>query len=67
MILFTFIIKERYGKKSTLLFTDTNSLTYQINQIKAYYLYEDFSRNKNMVGFSEYPENSKLFNTANKQ
>lgn len=67
MILFTFIIKERYGKKSTLLFTDTNSLTYQINQIKAYYLYEDFSRNKNMFGFSEYPENSKLFNTANKQ
>ena len=40
---------------------------YQINQTKTYYLYEDFSRNKNMFGFSEYPENSKLFNTANKQ
>ena len=42
-------IKNKYDNKSKLLFTDTDSLMYEI---KAEDVYEDFSSNKEMFDFS---------------
>ena len=50
-------IKNKYGNKSRLLFTDTNSLIYEI---KAEDAYKDFSKNKKMLDFSNYPVKSKF-------
>ena len=44
-------IKNKYGNNSSLLFTDTDSLMYEI---KAEDAYEDFSSAKEMLDFSNY-------------
>ena len=44
-------IKNKYGNKSRLLFTDTDSLMYKI---KTEDFYEDFSKDEEMLDFSNY-------------
>ena len=47
-----------------LLFTDTDSLT---SEIKSKDVYEELFRDKHLFDFSNYPEDSKLFDLANKK
>ena len=49
-------IKNKYGNNSKLLFTDTDSLMYEIRTED---VYEDFSRNKEI--FSNYSTKSKHY------
>ena len=56
-------IKNNYGNKSRLSFTDTDSLKYEI---KTKDVYEDFSKNKEMFDFNNYSAESKYFNDSNK-
>ena len=56
-------IKHKYGKNSRLLFTDTDSLMYEI---KPEDVYEDFSKNKEMFDFSNYSPKSKYYDDSNK-
>ena len=49
-------IKSKFDAK--LLFTDTDSLVYEI---KTEYVYEDFYQDKNLFDFSDYPLDSKFF------
>ena len=44
-------IENKYGNKSRLLFTDTDSLMYKI---KTEDFYEDFSKDEEMLDFSNY-------------
>ena len=55
-------IKNRFDAK--LLFTDTDSLVYEI---KTEDVYEDFYGDKNLFEFSDYSLNSKLFDQTNKK
>ena len=48
-------IKKNFGTK--LLFTDTDSLTYEI---KSENVYEEFSKWKDLFGFSNYLKDSKF-------
>ena len=57
-------IKHKYGNKAKLLFTDTDSLTYEIEANDAY---KDFFKDKNKFDNSDYPENSPYFNKINKK
>ena len=50
-------IKNKYGKNSRLLFTDTDSLMYEI---KTREVYEDFSNDKEIFGFINYSAKSKI-------
>ena len=43
--------KQKYGKNSRILLTDTDSLIYEI---KTEDVYDDFSHNKEMSDFSNY-------------
>ena len=54
-------IKNKYDNKLKLLFTDTDSLTYEI---KTENVYEDFSSDKKMFGFSNYSKY--YYNNLNK-
>ena len=56
-------IKNKYHNKSKLLFTDTDSLMYEI---KTEIVYEDFSSNKEMFNFSNYLIESKYYGDSNK-
>ena len=56
-------IKNKYGNNSRLLFTDTDSLMYEI---KTEDVYKDFSNNKEMFDFSNYSTKSKYYNNSNK-
>ena len=56
-------IKNKYGDNSTLLFTDTESLMYEI---KTEDIFEDFSNNKEMFDFSNYSVKSKFYDGSNK-
>ena len=47
-----------------LLFTDTDSLVYEI---KTEDVYEDFYQGKNLFDFSDYPLHSKFFDLVNKK
>ena len=47
-----------------LLFTDTDSLVYEIITED---VYEDFYQDKNLFDFSDYPLDSKFFDPANKK
>ena len=47
-----------------LLFTDTDSLAYQI---KSGDVYEEFFRHNDLFGFSNYPKHSKFFDKTNKK
>ena len=55
-------IKKQFDAK--LLFTDTDSLTYEI---KSEDVYEEFFQHKHLFDFSNYPEDSKFFNLTNKK
>ena len=57
-------IKNKYGDDAKLLFTDTDSLTYEI---EGHDIYEDFWRDKVMFDFSGYPRNSPFFDDSNKK
>ena len=57
-------IKKKYGDKAKLLFTDTDSLTYQI---EAEDVYQDFLADKDMFDDSNYPESSPYFDKTNKK
>ena len=50
-------IKNKYANSSRLLFTDTDSLIYEI---KTEDFYKKFSTDKVMFGFSDYSNKSKL-------
>ena len=57
-------IKKNYGNKARLLFTDTDSLTYEI---EAEDVYKDFWNDKDKFDNSDYPENSSYFDKTNKK
>ena len=57
-------IKEKYGDKAKLLFTDTDSLTYEI---EAEDVYQDFWSDKDRFDNSDYPESSQYFDKRNKK
>ena len=57
-------IKKKYGDKAKLLFTDTDSLTYEI---KAEDVYQDFWHDRNKFDNSDYPEGSPYFDKTNKK
>ena len=57
-------IKEKYGNNAKLLFTDTDSLTYEI---EAEDVYRDFWNDKDRFDNSDYPENSPYFDKTNKK
>ena len=47
-----------------MLFTDTDSLTYEV---KSEDVYEEFFKHKHLVDFTNYPKDSKFFDKANKK
>ena len=57
-------IKKSYDDRAKLLFTDTDSLTYEI---EAEDVYKDFWNDKDMFDNSDYPENSPYYCNANKK
>ena len=57
-------IKNKYGYKAKLLFTDTDSLTYEI---EAKDVYKDFFKDKDKFDNSDYPEYSPFFYKENKK
>lgn len=57
-------IKSTYGEKAKLLFTDTDSLCYNI--IKEY-LYKDLEKVKIHFDFSDYPTDHFLYDSTNKK
>ena len=57
-------IKKNYGEKAMLLFTDTDSLTYEI---EANDVYRDFWIDKDKFDNSDYPEGSLYFDKTNKK
>ena len=52
-------IKNKYGNKSRLLFTDTDSLMYEIETKNVY----DDSYNKEIFDFSNYSSKSKYYDS----
>ena len=56
-------IKNKYGNNSRLLFTDTDSLMYEI---KTEDVYKDFSNDKEMFDFINYSTKSKYYDNLNK-
>ena len=57
-------IKNKYGEKAKLLFTDTDSLTYEI---EAEDVYSDFWKDKDKFDNSDYPESSPYYDKTNKK
>ena len=57
-------IKHKYGNKAKLLFTDTDSLTYEIETKDAY---ADFWKNKDKFDNSDYNKESPFYNAVNKK
>lgn len=57
-------VKEKYGDKARLLFTDTDSLTYHI---KTDDLYQDMKENGEWFDFSDYPKEHACFDETNKK
>ena len=57
-------IKKKYNDKAKLLFTDTDSLTYQIEAEDAY---KDFWSDKDKFNDSEYPEKSPYLDKSNRK
>ena len=56
--------KKRYGDRAKLLFTDTDSLTYETETED---VYKDFWNDKDMFDNSDYPENSPYYCNDNKK
>ena len=57
-------IRKKYGDRAKLLFTDMDSLTYEI---KARDVYKDFWKDKDMFDNSDYPEDSPYHFNDNKK
>ncbi|XP_068691376.1 uncharacterized protein [Montipora foliosa] len=57
-------ITQKYGSRAKLLFTDTDSLTYEIETNDAY---QDFWNDKDKFDNSDYPEDSQYFDKTNKK
>ena len=57
-------LKKKNDNCAELLFTDTDSLIYEIETND---VYEYFYENKNLFDFSDYSENSKFFDPVNKK
>ena len=57
-------IKQKYGDKAKLLFTDTDSLTYEIETED---VYQDFWKNTDKFDYSEYNEKSQYFDKTSKK
>ena len=57
-------IKSQYCDKARLLFTDTDSLTYEI---EADDVYQDFWKDKHLFDNSDNPKSSPFFDTTNKK
>ena len=57
-------IKQKYGDKAKLLFTDTGSLTYEI---EAEDVYQDFWNDMDKFDNSDYPEDSSYLDNSNKK
>ncbi|XP_078355713.1 uncharacterized protein LOC144640434 [Oculina patagonica] len=57
-------IKKKYGSGAKLLFTDTDSLTYEI---EADDVYKDFWNDKDKFDNSDYPKKSLFFDKTNKK
>ena len=57
-------IKKKYNNRARLLFTDTDSLTYEI---EAEDVYNDFWNDKDMFDNSDYPESSPYYCNVNKK
>ena len=57
-------IKQKYGDRAKLLFTDTDSLTYEIETED---VYQDFWNNKDKFDNSDYPKNSPYYDESNKK
>ena len=57
-------IKRKHNNRARLLFTDTDSLTYEI---EAEDVYKDFSNDKDMFDNSDYPESSPYHCNVNKK
>ena len=57
-------IKNKYGDSTKLLFTDTDSLTYEI---EAEDVYQDFWNDKDKFDNSDYPQNSPYYDKTNKK
>ena len=57
-------IKKKYDNRARLLFTDTDSLTYEI---EAEDVYKDFWNGKDMFDNSDYPESSPYYCKVNKK
>ena len=56
-------IKNKYGNKLILSFSDTDSMMYEI---KTEDVYEDFGKDKEMFVFRSYSTESKYYNDSNK-
>ena len=57
-------IKNKYGDTAKLMFTDTDSLTYEI---EAEDVYQDFWNDKDKFDNSDYPENSPYYDKTNRK
>ena len=57
-------IKKKFGSKAKLLFTVTDSLTYEI---EAKYVYKDFWGDKDKFHNSDYPKDSQYYDPTNKK
>ena len=57
-------VKQKYNDKAKLLFTDTDSLTYEIETKD---VYKDFWQDKNKFDNSDYPKDSKFYDETNKK
>ena len=64
MIFIITILKRKYGDKAKLLFTDTDSLTYNI---EAKDVYRDFWNDNDKFDNSDYPKGSPYFDKTNKK
>jgi len=58
------VMKKKYNENIKLLFTDTDSLCYQI---KTEDLYKDMKEMEDLFDFSEYPKNHLCYNEKNKK
>ena len=57
-------IKKRYNNKAKLLFTDTDSLCYEIETQD---IYEELWQDRNLFDNSDYPKDTKFFDSTNKK
>ena len=57
-------IKKKYGDRAKLLFTETDSLTYEI---EAEDVYQDFWHDKDKFDHSNYSEKSPFYDVTNKK